>query len=727
MEELFGYIDSVIFSEPENGFAVARVKEPKKSELTCIVGIMPSLQPGETIRCRGKWKLHPHHGKQFEVDSFELSAPSDLEGIQKFLESGLIKGIGTVYAQRIVAYFRENTFEVIDLSPDRLLEVEGIGKKRVEKIKSSWSDQKSIREVMVFLRGHGVSASLAQKIFKAYGEKSIERVMSNPFQMAKEIFGIGFKSADKIALGLKIEKHSPLRLESGIEHVLWEMSNEGDVCVPKEELVHKATANLEVEPPLIEKQISEMIASQAIIEEEGFVWIRPLYLSEVGIARELSRLFSAPLRLRAVHLEKALVWVQEKLRLRLAPEQRDAVVLSLKEKILIITGGPGTGKSTITKAILAITEKLSAKLLLTAPTGKAAKRMSEITGKKAYTIHSLLEIDPKTATFKRNRESPLECDLLIVDEVSMIDSLLMNHLLKAIPSGARLILIGDIDQLPSVGAGNVLKDLIFSERIPSITLKHIFRQGKGSHIAQAARCINQGLFPSLSSTFSSDFVFLSEEEPERILSEILDLISNHLPKKFSLDPLEQIQVLSPMKRGELGIENLNTLLQERLNPIGPSLLRMGRAFRVGDKVMQIRNNYEKGVFNGDVGRIFAIDVAEQTLIVAFDERQIPYDFSEMDELILAYAVSVHKYQGSEAPCIIIPIHTAHFKMLYRNLLYTAITRGKRLVVLVGSKRALAIAIKNDEMKTRHTGLQKRLKEFLYTNNLKNREYDKETP
>ena len=712
MEETCGFIDSIVFTESEKGFTVARLKEPKKKELTCIVGILPSIQPGETIHCKGVWKIHPEYGQQFEVKSFTIKAPSDLLGIQKYLESGMIKGIGPVYAERIVKCFGLDTLEIIDKSPDRLLEVPGIGSKRVEKIKACWQEQQSIRDVMVFLRGHGVSASYAQKIFKNYGEKSIEKVRSNPFQLAKEIHGIGFKTADSIAQGLGIPNDSSARIDAGIEHTLWELSKDGHVCYPLQDLIPEVEAILQVQKELIEKRVQALVEKQDLIKQNHTIWVRPLFLTETGIARELSRLTQSSCRIRAVNVEKALEWVQQHLRIELAPEQKIAVGHGVKEKVLIITGGPGTGKSTITKAILAISEKITSRILLAAPTGRAAKRMSEITGKKAFTIHSLLEIDFATGKFKRNKDNPLSCDLFIVDEASMIDTQLMNHLLKAIPSEARLILIGDVDQLPSVGPGNVLKDLILSEKIAISQLKKIFRQAAGSLIVTNAHRINHGEFPDISFHPRGDFQFIEAENPEDIVKIILDLVSHQLTKSHRFHRFDDIQVLSPMKRGLIGSENLNSALQQKLNPSPTPLYRFGRCFHVGDKVMQIRNNYEKEVYNGDVGKIVEIDLTDQTLKVGFYGKIVPYDFIEIDELILAYAVSIHKYQGSECPCVIIPVHTSHFKMLFRNLLYTGLTRGKKRVVFVGTKKALAIAIRNEEVLKRYTGLKEAIVQCL---------------
>ncbi len=716
MHEIQGYIERITFQNPENGYTVAQLQEPGKSDVTCIVGHLPSIKPGETLRCQGEWKHHMLHGRQFMVESYNVEHPADLVGIQKYLGSGLIKGIGPTYAKRIVEKFGVQTLTIIDQDPQALLEVEGLGKKRLDKIQTCWSDQKSIREVMVFLQTYGVSPTYAQKIFKNYGAQSIAKVRENPFNLAKDIFGIGFKTADAIAAKLGIAKEAPQRIDSGIEYVLSELSNEGHVCYPEEELLEAAEQTLEVKKELISERLRSIQAEDRIERFElvhsgqlkTFVWIKPLFNAEIGIAREIHRIKNGRSHLRSVDTEKALEWVQKTLNIQLAPNQKIAVAKALVEKMQIITGGPGTGKSTITNAILTITGKLTSKILLAAPTGRAAKRMSEITGKKASTIHSLLEFNFKGGGFKHNRENPLDCDLIIIDEASMIDTLLMNSLLKAIPTHARVIFVGDIYQLPSVGPGNVLKDIINSNTITVTLLNEIFRQAAGSEIITNAHRINQGLFPFINNRPNSDFFFMECLEPEGVLQEILSLVTVRLPRKYALNPIQDIQVLAPMRKGVIGSENLNKVLQETLNPKDNPLLTSGRKFHVGDKVMQIRNNYQKEVFNGDIGRISKIIPAEEELIVTMDDREVTYDFADLDELVLAYAVSIHKYQGSECPCVIIPVHTSHYKLLFRNLLYTGVTRGKKLVVLVGTKKALSIAVHNDEVRKRYTGLQQAL-------------------
>lgn len=716
MDELLGYIERITFQNPENGYTVAHLKENKRKDLHCIVGTMPALQPGETIRCQGHWKNHLVYGQQFIVEAHRTETPADVIGIKKYLSSGLIKGIGPKYAARIVDKFDTETLNIIDQCPDRLLEVEGLGKKRIEIISAKWAEQKSIRNVMIFLQSHGISPAYAQKVFKAYGDQSIKKVQENPFHLAKDIHGIGFKTADAIAQKLGIPKDAPGRIDAGIEQILSDRCDEGHVCFPLAELVKLAEEALETSKELIEIRLDALSKDNRIeigeMFHEGkldtFIWLRPLFLAEVGICRQFARLRYASCRLRPVNIERALEWVQNQLSITLAENQKEALAQALNEKVQIITGGPGTGKSTITKAILSITEKLSDKIILTAPTGRAAKRMSEITGKKASTIHSLLEFDFRAGKFKRGLDNSLECDLVIIDEASMIDTYLMYSLLKAIPDTSRVIFVGDIHQLPSVGPGNVLKDIISSRCIPVTALNEIFRQAAGSRIITNAHRINNGVFPDIGNHSDSDFFFIDVETPEDVLNNILALVSQRLPTKYGLDPFQDIQVLAPMKRGVIGIENLNTMLQAKLNPYGHPLHWSGRRFLPGDKVMQTRNDHKREVYNGDIGRILSIDPIEQEVIVIIDDKEVIYEFSDLDELVLAYSVSVHKYQGSECPCVVIPVHTTHFKLLHRNLLYTAVTRGKKLVILVGTKKAIALAIKNDEVKRRYTGLQQGL-------------------
>ncbi len=713
MDQLFGIVERITFQNEENGFTVAKLKSPRKSDLVTIVGTFPGLQPGESLRCVGKWKVNASHGMQFEVETYHLEAPSDLIGIQKYLESGLIKGIGPKYAKRIVEAFGLQTLDILDTTPERLLSISGIGKKRAENIISCWQAQKLIRKVMLFLSRYQISPSYAQKLYKIYGDECIEVLQENPFVIAKQIPGIGFKKADAIAEKMGIAKTAFQRIDSAIEFLLLECAESGHTCFPKEKLLTKAAELLTIDPECIIERLLVLTAEGVIVEKNeeaggNRIWLKGLHLCELGIARELKRIAEGRSPLRKIDTQRAIDWVEEKLRIKLAPQQKAGVASSCEEKIHILTGGPGTGKSTITKAILTITKTLTRGIILAAPTGRAAKRMQEITNYSASTIHSLLSYDFIQKKFRKNHDNPLECDLIIIDEASMIDTPLMYHLLKAIPSKARLIFVGDVNQLPSVGPGNVLKDLINSLIFPVTALTEIFRQAAGSQIITNAHRINRGEFPFLKPFPRSDFFFIKAETAEEVLNTVIDLVCVRLPKKYHFDPIEKIQVLSPMKRGKIGTQNLNLSLQEKLNPKNEPIFHGGARFAVGDKVMQMRNNYQKEIYNGDIGKILHIDREEQELTLSFDKKEILYTFYELDELSLAYATSIHKYQGSESPCIVIPIHTDHFMMLQRNLLYTGVTRGKKLVVLVGTPKAIAIAIANESADQRETGLCKEL-------------------
>ncbi|MCP5470247.1 MAG: ATP-dependent RecD-like DNA helicase [Chlamydiales bacterium] len=702
MDQIFGIVERITFYSAETNFTVLKLKQPRKTELTTVVGSLPSVQPGECLRLQGDWKQNPQHGMQFAVAKWEVETPNDAYGIQKYLESGMVRGIGPTFAKRIVDIFKEKTLEILDTNPDLLLTIEGVGKKRVASIKQSWHEHKAIRSVMLFLQKYDVSPLFATKLYKLYGDDTVARLQENPFSLAQEMHGVGFKTADKVAEKMGFPKDATQRIDTGIEHVLLELSSEGHTCYPRDAFLEKAREMLEVE---VEHRLSHLLNEGRIIEERGFLWARRLHMTEHGIARELKRLQSGKQKLRTVDTDKAIEWVEARLNLALAPLQKTAVAQAITDKLHIITGGPGTGKSTITNAILRVTEKLTRHIILAAPTGRAAKRMSEITRREALTIHALLQFDFQTGGFKRNRDNPLNCDLLIVDEASMIDTSLMYHLLKAVPDHARVLLIGDIHQLPSVGPGNVLKDIIESKQIPTTELTEIFRQAKGSRIITNAHRINKGEFPELTPEKGSDFFFAKEEDPAAAAAKIVELVTKRLPKSYNLNPVDHIQVLCPMKKGEIGTENLNYLLQEALNPQKNYSNFGSLRLAPGDKVMQTRNNYDKEVYNGDIGRVVSID---EQLTVLFDKKEVTYEFSELYELVLAYACSVHKYQGSEAPCVIIPVHTAHFMMLHRNLLYTAVTRGRRLVILVGTGKAIAIAVGTDDVRKRYTGLKEAL-------------------
>jgi exodeoxyribonuclease V alpha subunit len=722
LTELQGQIERITFTNEENGFTIAKVKVPGRQDLVCVVGNLMAPMPGEVIKMQGEWANHPKFGEQFKIVFYKSMVPASVNGIQKYLGSGLIKGIGPVMAKRIVKKFGKDTLDVIEADVEKLSIVEGIGAKRIQMIKKAWADQKEIREVMIFLQSHGVSSGYATKIFKQYGNEAIKVVTENPYRLATDIFGIGFVTADKIAEKLGFEKDSELRAEAGILYVLHELSDEGHVYYPYEPLIGKCNEILQIDREVIVKAFGTIALNKMIViedlnddlasfqENNKAVYLAKFHLSETSIARRLRILVNAQRSVREIDADKAVQWVQEKLSITLADKQVEAVKCACRSKVMVLTGQPGTGKTTIINSILKIFKALGINILLAAPTGRAAKRMSEATGYEAKTIHRLLEYSPKKAGFQKDEEHPLDCDLLIVDEFSMVDCILMHHLLKAIPPHAVFIMVGDVNQLPSVGAGNVLNDIISSEKVPVVELNEIFRQAQQSSIIVNAHKINNGVVPSFKPSDGEldDFFFIYREEPEEVLELILELVKDRIPNRFGFDPIDDIQVLTPMHKGTVGAGNLNAQLQDVLNPSENAVTRWGRSFRVRDKVMQIKNNYDKEVFNGDIGRITGIDEEAQELTISFDGREVDYDFADLDEVVLAYAVSVHKSQGSQYPVVVIPVHTQHYMLLQRNLIYTGITRGRKLVVMVGTKKALAIAVKNNKTQKRYTRLTARL-------------------
>jgi len=718
VEVIHGYLERITYYNEENHFTVARLQETGKRELTTIVGNLAGITPGESLKLTGKWVQDPRFGPQFRVERFETVVPATVNGIRKYLGSGLIRGIGPVMAKRIVNVFGLQTLDVIDRSPGRLTEVDGIGPKRVELITRAWADQKEIRGIMIFLQDHGISAAYAAKIYRQYGNASVEIVRTNPYRLAADVHGIGFITADRIARQVGIDPNSITRAEEGTLYVLNESTSEGHVYLPYETLVGRAAEMLEVSRDLVVEAVERLAADRRVVREDEAVYLTPFYVAETKLAERLNALRDAheppdPLTRvpRRVDTAQAIPWVEKRLGLRLAEKQAEAVSLAVSNKILVITGGPGTGKTTIIRAIISIFQALGARVLLAAPTGRAAKRMQEASGHEARTIHRLLEFSPGKGGFQRNQDFPLDADAVIVDEASMIDTLLMNSLVRAVPLSAVLILVGDTNQLPPVGPGNVLRDIIDSGRFGVVTLTEIFRQSRESRIVVNAHRINRGEFPDLSPPDSgrpSDFYFIQEEDPETAVQTILKLCKVRIPRRFGYHPIRDIQVLTPMYRGLVGAANLNAELQNLLNPGKDGVVRGHRMFRTGDKVMQVVNNYQKEVFNGDIGRITAVHLEQQQLKVDFDGRAVSYEFSELDELVLAYAVSVHKAQGSEYPVVIMPVMTQHYVLLQRNLVYTGVTRGRNLVVLVGTKKALAIAIRNDEPRRRYTRLRERL-------------------
>jgi exodeoxyribonuclease V alpha subunit len=721
LADLQGQIERITYTNEENGFTIAKVKVKGRRDLVTVVGNLMAPTPGEILQMQGEWGNHPKFGEQFRVVHYKSLVPASVAGIEKYLGSGLIKGIGPIMAKRIVKAFGKETLDVIEEEIEKLTEVEGIGKKRVEMIRKAWADQKEIRQVMLFLQSHGVSSGYATKIFKTYGNDAIEVVQENPYRLATDIFGIGFLTADRIAEKLGFARDSELRAEAGILYVLYQLADEGHVYYPLDLLLRKCQKILEVEQEILLRALDTLRAEEKIVLEDlkenkettaghRAVYLAKFHLSETNNAARLKALINAPKAIRPIDPGKALAWVQQQLDITLAAQQVDAVKCALTDKVVVITGGPGTGKTTIINAILKIFARAGVKFLLTAPTGRAAKRMSEATGHEAKTIHRLLEYSFQKGGFQKDDKTPLKCDLLVVDEASMIDTILMHHLLKAVPPGATLILVGDVNQLPSVGAGAVLQDIIASRAVPVMELNEIFRQARESLIIVNAHKINQGLMPTLKASGHklADFYFIEQEDPEKVLGIILDLVKDRIPSRFGFDPIDDIQVLTPMHKGVVGAGNLNQELQQALTPGPDSLTRGGRNFRLHDKVMQIRNNYEKEVFNGDLGRILRIDPESQEMVIDFDGRKVPYDYADLDEVVLAYAISIHKSQGSEYPAVVIPILTQHYVLLQRNLIYTGVTRGRKLVVLVGTRKALAMGIKNDKTKRRYTFLRKRL-------------------
>jgi exodeoxyribonuclease V alpha subunit len=718
---LEGVLERIVFSNEENAWSVVRLTVPGQRDPVTAVGNLLGVQPGENLRLHGSWIQDPKYGRQFKVASYATVAPATLAGIEKYLGSGLIRGIGKGFAARLVQTFGLETLDVIENQPERLREVDGIGRQRSLAIQRAWEEQRDIKDVMVFLQSHGVSTHYAIKVYKAYGSSAVTVVRENPYRLATEIYGIGFKTADQIATAMGILPTAPQRIEAGTLHLLSEAADRGNVHLPRAQLLEEAGKLLGAEPWRVEQALTALAeAGQIAVEPltaapadpgEAAVSLKSLYTAENGIANRIRALLVQPQLPLEIDLDRALDWFEKHEQLALAAQQRQAIRSGLTRKVLVITGGPGTGKTTLVRGIVKILEKKGQKILLAAPTGRAAKRLAEATGGTASTLHRLLEFNAQTRGFDRNRDRPLSCDLLIVDEASMLDTVLAYHLLRAVPDGGRLILVGDVDQLPSVGPGRVLADLIRSDAVEVVRLTEIFRQAERSLIVVNAHRVNQGQMPVLESADSDgDFFFFERREPEEIVDTICQLVARRIPAGFKLDPVEQIQVLTPRNRGPLGTEALNARLRDLLNPEGPAVTRGGQTLRVGDKVMQIRNNYDLEVYNGDIGRIAAIDEEEHLVRVTMDGRDVVYDFASLDELVLSYACSIHKSQGSEYPCVVIPLHTTHYLMLQRNLLYTAVTRAKRLAILVGEERALRIAVGNRKVRTRFTRLAERLNE-----------------
>ena len=717
-ETIKGLIERVTYHNPENGFAVLKVVVKGRHDLVTVVGSTTSVSAGEHVEATGNWVVDREHGQQFKADELKTTHPASAEGIEKYLASGAIRSIGPKLGAKIVSIYKERTLEIFETAPDFLLHVKGIGQERLKKIRQSWEEQKEVRKIMLFLTEHGITSGRAVRIYRTYGQESIAKIKENPYRLADDIRGIGFKTADELAAKLGIDRNSPYRARAGVQYTLQELSGQGHVGYPESSLVEHATKLLEIDQLIVEDAVRAAVAEKTVVREnvEGDPWLYlvGLYRAEVGLAQSVHRIATAsPHPLPRTDVEKAIGWVEGKLGIKLAVGQQEAIRQACQHKMLVITGGPGVGKTTLVRSILEIFTAKGLECVLAAPTGRAAKRLAETTERPAKTVHRLLEFDPVTGDFKRNQQNPLTGDLFVLDEVSMVDVVLGHQFFRAVPSNACVILVGDVDQLPSVGPGSVLADLISSGVVPVVRLTEIFRQAAESEIVTAAYAINQGRMPELKAPEGLiDFYFIESAEPEAIQDLIVRLVKERIPKRFGFDPKTDIQVLSPMNRSVLGARNLNQVLQESLNPGsgGPEIQRFGWTFRLGDRVIQTENDYNRDVFNGDLGVIEKIDRIEQEMVVNFEGRPVGYDFGDLDELALAYVLSIHKSQGSEFPCVVIPLHTQHYMMLQRNLLYTAVTRGKRLVILVGTKKALGMAVRRQDTSRRYTALRKRLQE-----------------
>ncbi len=717
-----GTIERITFHNLDNGYVVLKALVKGKRDLVTIVGHLPAVVAGEYVEGDGDWVNDREHGLQFKATNLRTTPPHTLAGLTKYLGSGLIKGIGPAYAKRIVEVFGERTLEVIDKSPTHLSEIKGIGPQRLERIRKSWEEQRGVRAVLVFLNSYGIGTARAVRIYKTYGDSAVEKIKNNPYRLSIDIWGIGFKIADDLAMRLGLPKDSPLRARAAVRYVLQECGTQGHTGFPELGVLDRTVELTQIDPDIIRaaieqgRQEDEFVRDQPPVPFEPFgqdpwMFLKSSWVAEVGAAKAFHKLLEKKHPLPPINVERALAWVEQKLGFEMAPSQRNAIRAATTEKLLVITGGPGVGKTTIVRGIIEIFAAKNLKIALAAPTGRAAKRLSESTGREARTIHRFLEFDATTGAFKKDRENPIDANLIVIDEASMIDVPLLYQLLKAIPPWTCVIFVGDVDQLPSVGPGSVLADIIESGVVKVVRLTEIFRQAGASWIIRAAHAINEGQMPESSPSNDGDFFFVEADTPELIRDKMVQMIRDRIPARFGMKPLDDVQVLTPMNKSEIGVRELNRMLQDLLNPRQQGkteIERFGIAFRTGDKVLQTSNNYSKEVYNGDIGRIMDIDERDQELIANFDGRDVMYDFSELDELTLAYATTIHKSQGSEYPAVIIPLHTQHYVMLQRNLLYTGVTRGRKLVVIVGSRKALHLAVQRQDTARRFSLLRWRL-------------------
>jgi exodeoxyribonuclease V alpha subunit len=716
-ETVEGAVGRVLFSNDENGWCAVRLQPENAASVTAI-GPLLGVRQGDELRITGRWVKHAKYGEQFEVESYVHLAPSTLEGLRRFLGSGKIRGLGPARAAQVVEEFGLETLDILDQEPERLLDIHGIGPSTVERVRESWEKHRGIQQIMIFLTGHGVAPGIAVKAFKRYGPGAVDVVRSNPYRLAEEVFGVGFLTADRIARQLGIPDDAPERLEAGVLHTVVEAVGQGHCFVPDDALLATAANLLETDAETLPSALAGLIARQQVSvlprnDEPPAIYLPRLEKAEATVALNLAETLETPAATKPIILNTSIAWYQGRLDIRLAERQREALGAALTEKVVVITGGPGTGKTTLIRGVVEILGHKDQKVVLAAPTGRAAKRLAEATGLGAKTIHRLLEFNPITGAFNRHREHPIEADCVVIDEVSMLDVELAAMLLEALPPATRIVLVGDADQLPSVGPGNVLADLIISESVPVIRLDQIFRQTDRSLIVENAHRINSGDMPNVDDDpDSSDFFFVARDDPAAAAELAIDFATRRIPERFKLDPIDDIQVLSPMHRGELGVTRLNERLQAALTPKGRELVVGWRRFRVGDKVMQVRNNYELDIFNGDLGRITDIDFEERELTVSFDGRQTAIPSDVLEDIVPAYACTIHKSQGSEYPAVVIVLHHQHHIMLQRNLLYTAVSRGRRLVVIVGSRRALGRAVHNATVRKRYTQLAERLRSVV---------------